>query len=83
MSKKVHCIIGDDVGGNNCTQCAFNLTCPDHLGLPSCAQNGKVCTEQNVERLNPKYQTYSIDGDLQCKFSTYSADGDLICNAIK
>lgn len=79
MSK--NCIIGDDLGGNNCAKCTFNFTCPDCHGLPSCARNGKICTEDQIRAIDSKFQDYTIDGDLQCKYSSYNADGDLICRA--
>ena len=75
------CFIGDNFGGDDCTRCTFNFICPDYLDLPLCASSRKVCTAKNVENLNPKYQIYSTDGNLQCKFSAYDANGVLICQA--
>lgn len=75
----INCQIGDNNGGNDCQNCTFNFTCPERLGLPPCARSGRICTDHEVECLDSKYQTYTMDGDQICKFSTTNANGDWVC----
>lgn len=82
MSKK-RCYVGDDFGGNDCTRCTFNFICPDYLDIPLCSLDGKICTIEEVKKLEPKYKIRTFDGDVQCEFSTCKSDGTRICQAFR
>lgn len=65
---------------NVCTNCAST---PKGTQLPPCAKPGQICTKHDLERLEPKYQRFSIDGDPGCKYGDFSFDGDYVCHARK
>ena len=60
-----------------------NKVCTNCSNLPPCAKPGQFCTKHDLEKLEPKYQQFSLDGDPGCMYGEFSFDGDYMCHARK